>query len=597
MPERELLRFVTAGSVDDGKSTLIGRLLHDNASILQDQMASLCAASPHNGRLDFALVTDGLRAEREQGITIDVAYRHFATARRRFIIADAPGHEQYTRNMATGASTASLAVILMDSRKGVLPQTRRHAIIAWLLGIRRLAVVVNKMDLVQFDEEAFRAIERDFRAFLAQLPETEATFFPVCSVDGDNVVHRSLRMPWFAGPPLLEHLETVPCGEPDQSDALRLPVQSALRSEAGRSYAGQLASGTLRTGSVVRILPSGAETTIATLQIAGREVETVTAPLSIAFTLAGHVDLGRGDMLVDPARLPSVSSRFEATLLWLNEHPLEPGRAYLLKHTTRQVCANIARLKAVIDPATLERRPAATLANNEFGEVEIETHQPLYFDPYTENRTTGGFIVIDPLENSTLGAGMIRSNLAAGAASRSAAAGGLTVWFTGLSSSGKSTISRAVYEKLWAMGHRVEWLDGDVVRQHLSKGLGFSKEDRDENIRRIGFVAEVLTRNGVIVLVSAISPYRLVRDELRERIGSFLEVFVHAPLEVCEQRDLKGIYRRARLGELTGVTGVDDPYEPPLHPDIECLTDRESPVESAARVLTAVQDWLSSNRK
>jgi bifunctional enzyme CysN/CysC len=593
VPEQELLRFVTAGSVDDGKSTLIGRLLHDTTSILEDELASMSAASSQAGRLDFALITDGLLAEREQGITIDVAYRYFATAWRRFIVADAPGHEQYTRNMATGASTATLAVILIDSRKGVLTQTRRHAIIAWLLGIRRIAVVINKMDLVHFDQAIFRKHTVDLGEFLTNLPEMEACCFPICSTDGDNIVHRSSRMPWYDGPTLLGHLETVPCDMNDHAEAaLRFPVQYVIRSSE-RRYAGQLASGTLRCGDRVRVLPSGADTIITSLRIADREVDSARAPVSITVALENDLDVGRGDMFVDAAHSPSVSRRFEATLLWMNEKPLEPGHAYLLKHTTRQVCARITRLKAVVDPVTLDRRPAAALRSNEFGEVEIETHQPLYFDPYTENRATGGFMLIDPLGNATVAAGMIRADLPSSATLGSWPVGGLTVWFTGLSSAGKSTISGAVYEKLWAMGHRVEWLDGDVVRQHLSKGLGFSKEDRDENIRRIGFVAELLTRNGVIALVSAISPYRSVRDELRQRIEHFVEVFVHAPLEICEQRDLKDIYRRARLGELHGVTGIDDPYEPPLTPEVECRTDRETPGESVSRVLAVIQDWLA----
>jgi len=584
--ERELLRFLTAGSVDDGKSTLIGRLLYDTRSIYEDQFASLGT----NGRIDFSLVTDGLRAEREQGITIDVAYRHFSTSRRRFIIADAPGHEQYTRNMATAASTASAAVLLMDARKGVLAQTRRHAAIAWLMGIRRFAVVVNKMDLVGFDESVFRKIERDFLEFAAALAGIEAYFIPTCSLDGDNVVERSARTPWFEGMTLIEYLETVPVSAGAGSNGLRFPVQNVLRCDATRWYAGQVSGGVLRRGDRVRALPSGKATTVESVRIGDREIEAASAPLSVAIRLGVELDIGRGDMIVDQE--PATSRRFAASLLWLSDQPLETGQPYLLKHTTRQVCASVTRVSAVLNPATMAREQAHQLHLNEFGEAEIETHQPLYFDPYTENRATGGFIVIDPLRNSTLAVGMIGAP-ASPAKIESAATQGLTVWFTGLSSAGKSTISKAVYEKLWAMGHKVEWLDGDVVRQHLNKGLGFSKEDRDENVRRIGFVAELLTRNGVITLVSAISPYRSVRDEIRSRVGSFLEIYVHAPLEVCEQRDLKGIYRRARAGEMHGVTGIDDPYEAPLTPDVECHTDHETPAESAKRVLDAIQAWLA----
>jgi bifunctional enzyme CysN/CysC len=612
MAEQELLRFLTAGSVDDGKSTLIGRLLHDANSIYEDQLASLRAASPGGGTkgetaaIDFSLLTDGLRAEREQGITIDVAYRSFSTPRRRFIIADTPGHEQYTRNMATGASTASLAVLLIDARKGVLPQTRRHGVIAWLLGIRSFAVAVNKMDLAGFDEQVFRNIERDFMEFSSRLDGAECYFIPICSIDGDNVVTRSARTPWFHGQTLLEYLETVPVATGRSLEHVRLPVQYVLRSPEARRYAGALASGILHKGDPVRVLPSGQMTRIASIHLgdcenADREIEAASPPLSISIALADELDISRGDMLVDPASPPAISRRFAATLVWMDHQPLEMGRPYLLKHTTRTVCASVTRIRSAIDPATLQREPADRLSLNQFGEVEIETHQPLYFDPYSENRVTGAFIMIDPIANGTLGAGMI-----AGASSLdppysqdskmpAASGAGLTVWFTGLSSAGKSTISQAVHEKLWAMGYKVELLDGDVVRQHLNRGLGFSKEDRDENVRRIGFVAELLTRNGVIALVSAISPYRSIRDEIRQKIGNFLEVYVHAPLEVCEQRDLKGIYRRARAGEMRGVTGVDDPYEPPLAAEVQCHTDRETPLESAARVLQAVLARLAHN--
>jgi bifunctional enzyme CysN/CysC len=370
-------------------------------------------------------------------------------------------------------------------------------------------------------------------------------------------------------------------------------VQYVLRSPDARRYAGELASGILRKGDPVRVLPSGQPTSIQSIHVGDHEIDAASPPLSISVTLAHELDISRGDMLVDPASPPAISRRFAATLVWMDHQPLETGRPYLLKHTTRTVCASVARIRSVIDPATLQREPADRLLLNQFGEVEIETHQPLYFDPYSQNRVTGAFVVIDPIANGTLGAGMIASGAAEAPYALDsnvpvASGAGLTVWFTGLSSAGKSTISQAVHEKLWAMGHKVELLDGDVVRQHLNRGLGFSKEDRDENVRRIGFVAELLTRNGVIVLVSAISPYRSIRDEIRQKIGSFLEVYVHAPLEVCEQRDLKGIYRRARAGEMRGVTGVDDPYEPPFAADVECHTDRETPAESAARVLQAV---------
>jgi bifunctional enzyme CysN/CysC len=600
-PPRDLLRFITAGSVDDGKSTLIGRLLHDTDAIYQDQLESLRSALTSNGThgIDFSLVTDGLRAEREQGITIDVAYRYFATARRKFIIADTPGHEQYTRNMATGASTASLAVLLVDAHKGLLKQTHRHTVIAWLLGIRDFAVVVNKMDLAGFREGVFRGIQRDFTQFVSKLGSARLHFVPACALDGDNVVRLSERTPWFHGPSLLEHLETLPINANHRPGQFRLPVQYVIRDAAGsRRYAGQVASGIVRRGDPVLMTSSGRTTHVASIRLGEEEMESAFAPQSVSLALDEEADIGRGDLLVDPSAPTLMSRRFAATLLWMGSQPLVIGRAYLIKHTTRQVCGSVVRLQSVLDPTTLDRRPASTLALNEFGEVEIEGHQPLYADPYVQNRVTGSFIVIDPTTNETLAAGMISGQAPSpigDVASRatSPATGGLTVWLTGLSSAGKSSICQALYEKLWARGYKVELLDGDIVRQHLSKDLGFSKLDRDENIRRIGFVAELLTRNGVIVLVSAISPYRAVRDEVRRRIGHFLEIYVNAPLATCEQRDVKGLYRRARAGDLHHFTGLDDPYEPPEAPDIECHTERETLAESTAKVLDAVDRWLA----
>jgi bifunctional enzyme CysN/CysC len=593
---RELLRFLTAGSVDDGKSTLIGRLLHDANMIYQDQLAAVRKASA--GGVDFSLVTDGLRAEREQGITIDVAYRYFATPRRKFIVADSPGHEQYTRNMATGASTASLAVLLIDARKGVLPQTHRHAAIAWLMGIRDFAIVVNKMDLAGFREEVFRRVEGDFRAFAARLGEARAQFIPCCAPEGDNVVHRSERMDWYTGPCLLEHLETTPIAGGRDLERLRFAVQLVIRPDGGeRYYGGQVSSGTVQAGDTVLALPSRQTARIAAVRVGDREAESAHAPLSVAVKLDREVDLGRGDMLVPPEDPPVATRRFAATLLWMSATPLGLGRPYLVKHTTRYVCASVVRIGGVIDPATLQRRPAASLALNEFADVEMETHQPLYADAYADNRASGAFIVVEPISNETVGAGMISANLQGGAQPKAAltAGQGMTLWFTGLTSAGKSTLSKAVYEKLWARGCKVELLDGDATRQHLSRDLGFSKHDRDENIRRLGFMAELLTRNGVMVLVAAISPYRQERAEVRALIGNFLEIYVHAPLEVLEQRDRHGIYRRCRAGEIHGVSGLDDPYEPPLQPEVECRTDRETLAESVEKILHAVDERLTAS--
>ena len=583
---KDLLRFTTAGSVDDGKSTLIGRLLHDTRGVYEDQLESVRKASRDSNAegFDLSLITDGLRAEREQAITIDVAYRYFQTPRRKFIIADTPGHEQYTRNMATGASTASLAVILLDARQGVLPQSRRHAYIAALLGIRKLAVAVNKMDLVDFRRDVFERIRDDFGAVAAKLGVENPFFVPVSARDGDNVATRGARTPWYRGPSLLEYLETVDAEPAGSTGPLRFPVQLAIRPHLDfRGYAGQIASGRLRVGDRVLALPSGLETRVASLT--GQEA----CP---AVCLADQIDISRGDMLVDPSAPPSVGREFAATVIWMAAEPLRPESAYLLKHTTRQVCANVRSVRHVLDIRTLDFGPAAELRLNDIAEVEIETHQPIFFDPYRKNRATGSFILIDMISNRTVAAGMILEQV--GRASRPVKQPhrGLTVWFTGLSASGKTTLCRAVYERLAARGCRLELLDGDTVRKHLSKGLGFSREDRNENIRRIGFVAGLLTRNGVIALAAAISPYRAVRDEVRASIGDFVEVYVNAPLEVCEARDPKGLYRQARAGQLPAFTGIDDPYEPPFDPEVECRTDRETLEECIAKVLAAIDRAL-----
>jgi len=590
-----LLRFTTAGSVDDGKSTLIGRLLHDSKGLYEDQLESVRRASRDG--LELAYVTDGLRAEREQGITIDVAYRYFSTPKRRFIIADTPGHEQYTRNMATGASTASLAVILIDARKGVLPQTRRHAAISHLLGIRRLVLAVNKMDLVGFRQDVFETIRAAFLDFSQRLGPCELDFIPLSALDGDNVVERSARIPWYSGPSLLEYLESVPAESVPVGQPLRLPVQFVIRDGTGfRAYAGQVASGEVRPGDEVLVLPARKLACVQSLPSREGDLERAFAPMPAAVSLADKVDVGRGDMLVDPLQPPVAARRIRARVVWMSERPLTLQTVYLLKHTTQTVCTEAVRMVSRLDIETLDERACEQLGLNEIGTVEFETHRPIFCDPYAVNRTTGCCILIDPATNLTLGAAMIESAEEGGDARRalpSAGRRGMTVWLTGLSSAGKSTLGQALYDRLWAMGHKVEFLDGDTVRQNLCKGLGFSKEDRDENIRRIGFVAELLTRNGVVVLVSAISPYRSVREEVRRRIGDFVEVYVNAPLAVCEQRDVKGLYKKARSGQLPGFTGVDDPYEPPENPEVECRTDLETPQESAERVLRYLEARLA----
>jgi bifunctional enzyme CysN/CysC len=481
-------------------------------------------------------------------------------------------------------------VILLDARHGVLQQSRRHAYIAALLGIRKLAVAVNKMDLVDFRRDVFERIRDEFGAVAAKLGIEEPFFVPVSARDGDNVATRGARTPWYQGPSLLEYLETVDADPAGSAGPLRFPVQLAIRPHLDfRGYAGQVVSGRLRVGDGVLALPSGLETRVAAL--AGPDACPTVS-------LAGQLDISRGDMLADPSAPPNVGCEFTATLIWMAAEPLRAESAYLLKHTTRQVCADVRSVRRVMDMRTLDFGPAAELKLNDIAEVEIETHHPIFFDPYKENRATGSFILIDMISNRTVAAGMILSRDRQGAVGTAIPARlkqphrGLTVWFTGLSASGKTTLCRAVYERLAARGCRLELLDGDTVRKHLSKGLGFSREDRNENIRRIGFVAGLLTRNGVIALAAAISPYRAVRDEVRASIGDFVEVYVNAPLEVCESRDPKGLYRQARAGHLPAFTGIDDPYEPPFDPEVECRTDRETLEECIAKVLAAIDRAL-----
>jgi bifunctional enzyme CysN/CysC len=592
MPQ-ELLRLSTAGSVDDGKSSLIGRLLYDSGGIYEDQMQAIDHAS-RNGTIELAFVTDGLRAEREQGITIDVAYRYFSTKRRKFIIADTPGHEQYTRNMATGASTAQVALVLMDARKGVLPQTVRHTFIAWLLGIKTVVVAVNKMDLVGLREDVFDSIRRQFEPLQTRMAGVDFYFVPVVATDGDNVVERSRRMDWFNGPAVLEYLETVPVVESADGRPFRMPVQHVIRAEDYRGYAGQIVSGSVAVGEELEVLPSRKRVRVARIPSFHGDLTEAFAPMSVSLCFDDHVDISRGDVLADMTIPPQSARAFRARVVWMSETPLSANRPYLVKHMSQIVCGEVTSIHSRLDLTDLGEQPAESLRLNDIGVVTLQTHRPLFCDPYQVNRNTGSFIFVDPITNLTVGAGMIEGGQEERASrSRTAISDGVTVWFTGLSSAGKSTLSKAVYERLWARGHRVESLDGDEVRQHLSRGLGFSKEDRNENIRRIGFVAEMLARHGVIALVSAISPYREGRDEVRARITNFLEVYVNAPLSTCEERDVKGLYRKARSGEIPGFTGIDDPYEPPLSPEIECRTDRETIAESAQKIVDAVEARIS----
>jgi bifunctional enzyme CysN/CysC len=600
--ERDLLRFLTAGSVDDGKSTLIGRLLYESNGIYEDQLSSVRkASSAKNVDLDLSLLTDGLKAEREQGITIDVAYRYFATPRRKFIIADAPGHEQYTRNMATGSSTAELALILVDARKGVLKQTRRHTLIAWLLGIRRMVVAINKMDLVDFDAQAYNSIREEFSKFGASLSNIEFHYVPLSALNGENVISSNGRMPWYKGPSLLELLETLPAKQ-DGGQDFRFPVQMVIRpNQDFRGYAGQVGSGTVRPGQEVIALPSRQRTTIKEILHYDQQLEEASPPQSVVLTTTDHIDLGRGDMLVSAEALPIVSTKITSYLIWMSHTPLRDDTRYLIKHTSRILCGRVSGLNHKIDINTLEKIESNSLLFNEIGEVQIDLQSPIFCDPYERNRSTGSFIVIDPHTNDTVAAGMIleakpvqASDSLEDVASRVAQQHGLTVWFTGLSGAGKTTICRAVATELLAYGLQVEVIDGDVIRNYLCKDLGFSKDDRDENIRRIAFVAQLLTRNGTVVLVSAISPYREGREAARRSIGNFLEVYVSTPLDVCEVRDPKDLYQKARAGKIHGFTGIDDPYEPPLNAEIVCNTDRESTRESSVKVVSAVLNHISS---
>lgn len=570
------------------------------------------ASSAKQTGLDLSLLTDGLRAEREQRITIDVAYRYFATSRRKFIIADTPGHEQYTRNMVTGASHSDLLVLLIDARKGILPQTRRHLYVAWLLGIREVVVAVNKMDLVHFEQEIFQQIHDPFLELAHTLDRLNASLIPLSALEGDNVAYRSNRMPWYCGPSLLEMLESVPAQSGWHDSPVRFPVQLVVRpNQDFRGYAGTIASGVMKPRQKLKALPSGQQATIEQVLLYSNSLEEAFYPMSVMITLKEHLDLGRGDMIVDPENPPAAAKRFAARLIWMSANPLRQNEPYLLKCTNQIVCACVTAVRHKIDVNTMGLGTSNGLQLNDIGDVEIETHKAIFCDPYFCNRPTGSFILIDPMENSTIAAGTILKPVPEdpyltsngvyrhSTVSKHTLPLGLTVWFTGLSGAGKTTICRAVQTELLARRIQAELLDGDVIREHLSRDLGFGKEDRNENIRRIGFVAHLLTRNGVLVLVSAISPYRLTREEVRNKIGDFLEVYVNAPLEVCEQRDQKGLYKRARNGQLRSFTGINDPYEPPLTPEVECRTDRETVKESVDKVMSAIlkSPWLSGKQQ
>jgi bifunctional enzyme CysN/CysC len=602
----ELLRLATAGSVDDGKSTLIGRLLYDAKALMADQMPA--------AETDLANVTDGLRAEREQGITIDVAYRFFATPNRSFIIADTPGHVRYTRNMVTGASTAQAALVLVDARNGIVEQSRRHAYLSSLLGIRHLIACVNKMDLVDWDEDRFREIETDFRRVATRLGVPDARAIPISALKGGNVVERTEQAPWYLGEPLLRQLETLELAQDRNVSDVRFPVQWTVRDTDYRGYAGQVAGGVLRVGDAVRVLPSGERSTIAGIDTPAGPVEATAPPMSVTVLLADDVDVGRGDLIAGADDGPVVARHLEATVCWMAETPLRPGTRYQLKHTTRRVRATIERIDTKVDMHTLDDiHSPAELELNDIGRVRLRTSLPVLADPYERNRTTGAFILIDESSNDTVGAGMIITpSEEAGAPFNPRSpyviwheppmprrerwdvlgTRGATVWLTGLPSSGKSSIGEELERRLVAAGRPAYLLDGENVRHGLSADLGFTPEDRHEQARRVAAVARILADAGNIAIVAIVSPAAADRDaarELHEQADlQFVEAYVDTPLEVCERRDPRGLYRRARAGELPAFTGIDAPYEAPETPDVR-LHGHEEPIEqSVQRILDAL---------
>jgi bifunctional enzyme CysN/CysC len=607
---KSLLRFITCGSVDDGKSTLIGRLLYDSKMIFEDQLAALEADSKkvgtQGGDLDLALLVDGLAAEREQGITIDVAYRFFSTDKRKFIVADTPGHEQYTRNMATGASTADLAVILIDARKGVLTQTRRHSYIVSLLGIRKVVLAVNKMDLVDWSHEIFDTIVAEYRDFARQIDLADIVAIPVSGLKGDNITTPSEHTPWYHGPTLMGYLETVEIEDRLQHQPFRLPVQWVNRPNLDfRGFAGTIVSGTIEPGAKVRVLPSARDSRVARIVTMDGDLDRAVAGQSVTITLEDEIDVSRGDVLATTDALPGVADQFDTTIIWMADEPMLPGRPYWMKIGAKTVSATITEPKHKVNVNTLEHLAAKKLALNEIGVCNISTDQPIAFDPYTENRDTGGFILIDRLTNATVGAGLIhfalrRSQnihwqaLDVNKGARAALKGQkpCVLWFTGLSGAGKSTIANLVEKQLLSLGRHTYLLDGDNVRHGLNRDLGFTDTDRVENIRRVAEVAKLMADSGLIVLVSFISPFRAERRMARAlfEFGEFLEVHVDAPLAVVEGRDPKGLYKKARRGELKNFTGIDSPYEPPEKPELYIDTLKSTAEDSATLIVEKLRE-------
>jgi bifunctional enzyme CysN/CysC len=606
---KSMLRFITCGSVDDGKSTLIGRMLYESHLVFEDHLEALETDSKNGtqgGELDFALLVDGLAAEREQGITIDVAYRFFSTEKRKFIVADTPGHEQYTRNMVTGASTAELAVILIDARKGVLTQTRRHSFLVSLIGIRKIVVAVNKLDLVDYSRDVFDRIEAEYREFAARIGLTDIVCIPMSALRGDNITEPSPHTPWYHGPTLLGYLETVPVGQHAQDGPFRMPVQWVNRpGHDFRGFSGVIVGGRIRPGDRVRVVPSGHQSTVTRIVTMDDDLDEAVAEQSVTLTLADEIDISRGDVLCAADSPAGSADQFEAHVVWMAEHEMLPGRPYLLKLGTRTVPASLSRPKYRIDVNSLEHAAATTLALNEIGVCNLNLDRPIAFDPYAENRDMGGFVLIDRLTNATVGAGMLHfalrrsqnihwQQLEVDKAAHAELKGHrpCVVWFTGLSGAGKSSIANLVEKRLHALGAHTTMLDGDNVRHGLNKDLGFTQADRVENIRRVAEVSRLMVNAGLIVLVSFISPFRSERRMAREMVGAdeFCEVFVDAPLAVAEQRDVKGLYAKARRGQLSNFTGIDSPYEAPEDPEIRIDTTATSPEDAAEEVVNRLRD-------
>jgi bifunctional enzyme CysN/CysC len=607
---KSMLRFITCGSVDDGKSTLIGRLLYESKLVFEDHLAALEADSAkvgtQGGDIDFALLVDGLAAEREQGITIDVAYRFFSTERRKFIVADTPGHEQYTRNMVTGASTADVAVMMIDARKGVLTQTRRHSYLISILGIKKVLLAVNKLDMVDYSRETFERIEADYRAFAKEIGLEGITAIPMSALRGDNITGPSENTPWYEGPSLIDYLESVEIEDASRQAPFRMPVQWVNRPDLDfRGFSGLVISGSLHPGDHVRVLPSGQQSTVERLVTQDGDRDEIVAGESITVTLADEIDISRGDVLAAADSPPAVGDQFEVHVAWMAEEPMTPGRHYLLKLGTRTVGATLSHPKYRINVNSLEHVAAKTLELNEIGVCTLTLDRPIPFDPYAENRDMGGFVLIDRLSNATVAAGMLHFALRRSQnihwqavevdkQSRSAMSSHrpAVVWFTGLSGAGKSAIANLVEKRLHSSGARTYLLDGDNVRHGLNKDLGFTDADRIENMRRVGEVARLMVDAGLIVLVSFISPFRDERAMARGMVedGEFCEVFVDTPLDVAEQRDVKGLYKKARRGELANFTGIDSPYEPPERPEVHVKTTQVEPADAAEAIVDRLRE-------